>query len=46
MKILFVTKAEKANYLRDTIFHGLISLGHEVIDSTYIWFMSDDITIE
>ena len=46
MKILFISGDQKANYLRETIFHGLVSLGHEVIDIPSMWFMYSNITAE
>ena len=40
MKILFITNARYVNYTELCLFHGLISLGHNVTDSTYIRCMS------
>lgn len=40
MKILFITNARGIDYLSDCIFHGLVTSGHEVIDSKYMWYHS------
>ncbi len=40
MKILFVTRAGGVDYQSDAIFHGLVSLGHEVTDTRYMWYLS------
>ena len=42
MKILFICENSDIDYQKDMLFHGLVSLGHEVIDSNYIWYMSKD----
>ena len=40
MKILFVTAAKGLDYLADCVFHGLVSSGHQVVDSRYLWYLS------
>lgn len=40
MKILFVTRAGGVDYQSDAVFHGLVSLGHEVTDTSYMWYLS------
>ena len=43
MKILFTRNETFANeYLADSIFHGLVSLGHEVVDVPELWYMYKD----
>lgn len=39
MKILFITENSNYDYLRDSIFIGLVNNGHEVIDTNYLWMM-------
>lgn len=41
MKICFVTTAYCRNYLEDCIFHGLVTLGHDVYDSKHMFWMSE-----
>lgn len=41
MKILYITSGKGIDYLNDMLFHGLISLGHEVLDSNYLWYLSE-----
>lgn len=40
MKILFITNAAGIDYLSDCVFHGLVSLGHHITDSKYLWYLS------
>jgi len=40
MKILFVTSAAGMDYLPDCLFHGLVTSGHDVTDSKYLWYLS------
>lgn len=40
MKILFITGAGCLDYLEDCVFHGLVSLGLDVTDSKYLWYLS------
>ena len=43
MKILFTRNETFANeYLADSVYHGLVSLGHEVIDVPELWYMYKD----
>ena len=44
MKILFVTCANGIDYLSDCVFHGLVKLGHNVVDTKYLWYLSQPIT--
>lgn len=41
MKILFITNAKNLNYVRDSVFHGLIDSNYDVIDTTYLKILSD-----
>ena len=40
MRILFITGAGGVDYLSDCVFHGLVSLGFDVTDSKYLWYLS------
>jgi hypothetical protein len=43
MKILFTRNETFANeYQADSLYHGLISLGHEVVDVPELWYMYKD----
>lgn len=45
MKILFITGAQRPDYLNDLLFHGLYSLfGNDVVDSTCLNYMYRDHT--
>ena len=46
MKILYVTSAAGIDYQCDLLFHGLVGLGHDVVDSKYMWYMSKDANSE
>lgn len=46
MNILFVTRAGGVDYQSDAVFHGLVTLGHNVTDNRYMWYLSDTITEE
>lgn len=46
MKILFITSARGIDYQSDCLFHGLVSLGHEVTDTKYLWYLSEPMTAE
>ena len=39
MKILFITENSNYDYLRDSIFIGLVNNGHDVTDSNYLWML-------
>ena len=39
MKILYITENSNYDYLRDSVFIGLVNNGHEVTDSNYLWMM-------
>ena len=42
MKILFITQNNDIDYLCNSVFHGLVSIfDNDVIDSNYLWYMSD-----
>jgi hypothetical protein len=41
MKILFISKSI-SDYLPDSIFHGLITLGINIVDYNKLWYMWDD----
>ena len=45
MKILFITNATGIDYLSDCIFHGLVDSGHDVVDSKYLWYLSQPLDI-
>jgi hypothetical protein len=43
MKILFTRNETFANeYQADSVYHGLVSLGHEVVDVPELWYMYKD----
>ena len=43
MKILFTRNETFANeYQADSVFHGLVQLGHEVVDVPRLWYMYND----
>lgn len=46
MKILFITSARGIDYESDCLFHGLVSLGHEVTDTKYLWYLSTPMTAQ
>ena len=46
MKILFITSALGIDYLSDCIFHGLVSSGYDVVDSKYLWYLSQPLIKE
>ena len=39
MKILYITENSNYDYLRDSVFIGLVKNGHDVTDSNYLWMM-------
>lgn len=41
MKILYITEGQKPDYMNDCVFHGLVSNGHDVTDTHYLYYMSD-----
>lgn len=45
MKLLFITNAAGIDYLSDCIFHGLVDSGYDVVDSRYLWYLSQPLDI-
>ena len=46
MKILLITSAAGIDYLADCVFHGLVDSGHEVVDSKYLWYLSQPLSLD
>lgn len=45
MKILFITNASGIDYLSDCLFHGFVDCGYDVVDSKYLWYLSQPLNI-